>query len=113
MYVKEAGNNYTYTRITNHITPFVQQTNEANMPDLQKSRNIRVIMLKTTLAIGVLFGLIMFVLQVNNSSSGLKSSFSLTDIVNNKYIAERWNGTWISDVEYAYLNQHSDLAIFR
>ena len=51
--------------------------------------------------------------QLNNFSGGLKSSFSLPDIVNNEYSAERWNGTWISDVEFAYRNRQGDLAILR
>lgn len=49
--------------------------------------------------------------QLNNFSGNLKSSFSLPDIVNNEYSAERWNGTWISDVEFAYRNRQGDLAI--
>ena len=51
--------------------------------------------------------------QLNNFSGGSKSSFSLPDIVNNEYSAERWNGTWISDVEFAYRNRQGDLAILR
>ena len=51
--------------------------------------------------------------QLNNFGSGLKSSFSLAEIVNNEYSAERWNGTWISDTEFAYRNRQGDLAILR
>ena len=51
--------------------------------------------------------------QLNNPSSGLKSSFSLPDIVNNEYSAERWNGTWISDIEFAYRNRQGDLSLLR
>ena len=51
--------------------------------------------------------------QLNNFAVGAKSSFSLPDIVNNEYTAERWNGTWISDVEFAYRNRQGDLAILR
>ena len=51
--------------------------------------------------------------QLNNFAGGLKSSFSLPDIVNNEYSAERWNGTWISDTEFAYRNRQGDLAILR
>lgn len=51
--------------------------------------------------------------QLNNFNSGLKESFSLSDIVNNEYSAERWNGTWISDIEFAYRNRQGDLSILR
>ena len=51
--------------------------------------------------------------QLNNPSAGLKSSFSLPDIVNNEYSAERWNGTWISDIEFAYRNRQGDLSLLR
>ena len=51
--------------------------------------------------------------QLNNFAGGLKSSFSLSDIVNNEYSAERWNGTWISDIEFAYRNRQGDLAVLR
>ncbi len=39
------------------------------------------------------------------------SSFSLNDIVDNNYRAERWNGTWVSDTEYAYRNREGSLAL--
>ena len=51
--------------------------------------------------------------QLNNFGGGLKSSFSLSDIVNNEFSAERWNGTWISDIEFAYRNRQGDLALLR
>ena len=44
---------------------------------------------------------------------GGKASFSLPDIVNNEYTAELWNGTWVSDVEFAYRNRIGDLALLR
>ena len=44
---------------------------------------------------------------------GGKASFSLPDIVNNEYTAELWNGTWVSDVEFAYRNRQGDLALLR
>ena len=36
---------------------------------------------------------------------GVKTSFSLQDIVKNEFSAERWNGTWVSDDEFAYRYQ--------
>ena len=51
--------------------------------------------------------------QLNNFSGASKSSFSLPNIVNNEYTAERWNGTWVSDIEFAYRNRQGDLAILR
>ena len=147
--------------LTISTLPSLQQSNKANMPGVQKSRNIVVTMLGTTLAFAVLIGLTIAGVtseqnlnknnrkssdldedimadfedeslsvvkrtavpeaqrfrprqrQLNNFSGGLKSSFSLSDIVNNEYSAERWNGTWISDVEFAYRNRQGDLAILR
>jgi len=44
-------------------------------------------------------------------SSGGKTAFSLKDIVRNEFSAERWNGTWVSDDEFAYRNKEGDLAL--
>ena len=38
--------------------------------------------------------------------------FSLGEVVNNAYRAERWNATWVSDTEYAYKNVKGELALF-
>ena len=38
--------------------------------------------------------------------------FSLGEVVNNAYRAERWNATWVSDTEYAYKNLKGELALF-
>ena len=51
--------------------------------------------------------------QLGGFGIGRKSSFSLPDIVNNEYTAERWNGTWVSDIEFAYRNRQGDLALLR
>ena len=51
--------------------------------------------------------------QLSSFGIGRKSSFSLPDIVNNEYTAERWNGTWVSDIEFAYRNRQGDLALLR
>ena len=51
--------------------------------------------------------------QLSSFGVGRKSSFSLPDIVNNEYTAERWNGTWVSDIEFAYRNRQGDLALLR
>jgi len=48
---------------------------------------------------------------VSGGRLGGKTSFSLKDIVNNEYAAERWNGTWVSDDEFAYRNRDGDLAL--
>ena len=40
-----------------------------------------------------------------------RQSFSLGEIVDNKYSAESWNGTWVSDSEYAYRNLEGGLAL--
>ena len=40
-----------------------------------------------------------------------RESFSLEEIVNNVYSAESWNGTWVSDSEYAYRNLEGGLAL--
>ena len=37
-----------------------------------------------------------------NRVPGGKTPFSLQDIVKNEFSAERWNGTWVSDDEFAY-----------
>ena len=36
---------------------------------------------------------------------GGKTPFSLDEIVNNAYRSASWNGTWVSDTEYAYRNR--------
>ena len=41
----------------------------------------------------------------------LRESFSLSEIVDNVYSAESWNGTWVSDTEYAYRNPEGGLAL--
>ena len=40
-----------------------------------------------------------------------RESFSLEEIVDNVYSAESWNGTWVSDTEYAYRNPEGALAL--
>ena len=40
-----------------------------------------------------------------------RQSFSLEEIVDNVYSAESWNGTWVSDSEYAYRNLEGGLAL--
>ena len=40
-----------------------------------------------------------------------RDSFSLSEIVDNVYTAETWNGTWVSDQEYAYRNPEGGLAL--
>ena len=40
-----------------------------------------------------------------------RESFSLEEIVDNVYSAESWNGTWVSDTEYAYRNPEGGLAL--
>lgn len=40
-----------------------------------------------------------------------RQPFSLPEIVNNDYSAESWNGTWVSDTEYAYRNLEGSLAL--
>ncbi|TRY64286.1 hypothetical protein TCAL_02614 [Tigriopus californicus] len=42
----------------------------------------------------------------------LKESFSLSEIVNFVHRSEQWNGTWVSDTEYAYRNRDGALALF-
>ncbi len=39
------------------------------------------------------------------TASGFKEPFSLGEVVNNLYRANSWNGTWVSDTEYAYRNR--------
>jgi hypothetical protein len=45
------------------------------------------------------------------TGSGVEQPFSLEEIVDNRYSAERWNGTWVSDTEYAYRNREGALAL--
>lgn len=40
-----------------------------------------------------------------------RESFSLEEIVDNVYTAESWNGTWVSDSEYAYRSPDGGLAL--
>lgn len=40
-----------------------------------------------------------------------RESFTLGEIVDNVYSAETWNGTWVSDTEYAYRNPEGSLAL--
>lgn len=42
---------------------------------------------------------------------GARESFTLGEIVDNAYSAESWNGTWVSDSEYAYRNVEGGLAL--
>lgn len=42
---------------------------------------------------------------------GSKTPFTLQDIVDDEYSADRWNGTWVSDTEFAYRKQEGDLAL--
>lgn len=42
---------------------------------------------------------------------GFRDSFSLEEIVDNVFTAESWNGTWVSDTEYAYRNPEGGLAL--
>ena len=39
---------------------------------------------------------------------GARESFTLSEIVDNQFSAESWNGTWVSDNEYAYRNLGKD-----
>ena len=48
----------------------------------------------------------------SSSSRFGKDVFSLGEVVNNAYRAERWNATWVSDTEYAYKNLKGELALF-
>ena len=43
-----------------------------------------------------------FAQRTRTASTAGKSPFSLQDIVKNEFSAERWNGTWVSDDEFAY-----------
>ena len=45
-------------------------------------------------------------------SSFSKESFFLDEIVQSAFRPERWNGTWVSDTEYAYKNGRGELALF-
>jgi hypothetical protein len=36
----------------------------------------------------------------------------ISEIVENEFSAERWNGSWVSDSEYVYRNRAGALAIF-
>ena len=40
-----------------------------------------------------------------------REAFTLSEIVDNVYSAETWNGTWVSDTEYAYRNPEGGLAL--
>ena len=40
-----------------------------------------------------------------------REPFTLEEIVDNVYSAESWNGTWVSDTEYAYRNPEGGLAL--
>lgn len=44
--------------------------------------------------------------------ASLKESFTLSEIVNFVHRSEQWNGTWVSDTEYAYRNRDGALALF-
>lgn len=41
-----------------------------------------------------------------------KETFTLQEIVDFVYRSDRWNGTWVSDTEYAYRNRDGDLNLF-
>lgn len=41
-----------------------------------------------------------------------RDGFTLPEIVENEFAAERWNGSWVSDTEYVYRNRGGALAIF-
>lgn len=43
---------------------------------------------------------------------GGKEQFDLKEIVDFVYRSDRWNGTWVSDSEYAFRNGQGDLALF-
>ena len=49
--------------------------------------------------------------NIQKRQSRPRESFSLSEIVDNVYSAESWNGTWVSDTEYAYRNPEGGLAL--
>ena len=51
------------------------------------------------------------VLKKRAPQGGSRQSFTLEEIVDNVYTAETWNGTWVSDSEYAYRNPEGGLAL--